>query len=39
MFFVVDKGMEPMDAVKASVNFATAHLGDTIVFYLLGSWC
>jgi uncharacterized membrane protein len=36
MFYVVDKGMAPMDAVKASINFTTSHLGDTIVFYLLG---
>ncbi|MFL6106113.1 MAG: hypothetical protein ACJ72L_04055 [Marmoricola sp.] len=35
MFFVVDKDMAPMDAVKASVSFMTGHLGDTIVFYLL----
>ena len=36
MFYVVDQGMAPMDAIKASVSFATSHLGDTIVFYLLG---
>ena len=36
MFFVVDKNMKPMDAIKASVNFVTSHLGDTIVFCLLG---
>jgi len=36
MFYVVDEGMEPMDAIRASVDFATSHLGDTIVFYLLG---
>ena len=36
MFYVVDKDMAPMDAAKASVKFATSHLGDTIVFYLLG---
>jgi uncharacterized membrane protein len=36
MFYVVDEDMAPMDAVKASVNFVTSHLGDTIVFYLLG---
>lgn len=36
MFYVVDKGMEPMDAIRASVTFATSHLGDTVVFYLLG---
>jgi uncharacterized membrane protein len=35
MFYVVDKGLEPMDAIKASVKFTTDHLGDTIVFYLL----
>jgi uncharacterized membrane protein len=36
MFYVVDEGMEPMDAVRASISFVTSHLGDTIVFYLLG---
>ena len=36
MFYVVDKDMAPMDAAKASVKFVTDHLGDTIVFYLLG---
>ena len=36
MFFVVDKGMCPVDACKASINFVTSHLGDTVVFYLLG---
>ena len=36
MFYVVDQGMAPMDAIKASVSFATSNLGDTIVFYLLG---
>jgi uncharacterized membrane protein len=36
MFYVVDQGMGPMDALKASVSFATSHLGETIVFYLLG---
>jgi uncharacterized membrane protein len=36
MFYVVDQDMDPMDAVKASVKFATDHLADTVVFYLLG---
>jgi uncharacterized membrane protein len=36
MFFVVDQDMKAVDAVKASVNFVTSHLGDTIVFWLLG---
>ncbi len=36
MFYVVDEDMSPVDAIKASVNFVTSHLGETIVFYLLG---
>lgn len=36
MFFVVDQNMKAVDAVKASVNFVTSHLGDTVVFWLLG---
>ncbi len=36
MFFVVDQNMKAMDAVRASVSFVTSHLGDTIVFWLLG---
>ena len=36
MFYVVDKNMGAIDAIKASVKFVTDHLGDTILFYLLG---
>ncbi len=36
MFFVVDRGMAPVDAVKASVSFVTANLANTLVYYLLG---
>lgn len=36
MFFVVDKQLAPVDAIKASVSLVTAHLGETIIFYLLG---
>jgi uncharacterized membrane protein len=36
MFYVVDKGMGAVDACKASISFVTSHLGDTVVFYLLG---
>ncbi len=36
MFFVVDRGMAPVDAVKASVSFVMANLSNTLVFYLLG---
>lgn len=39
LFFVVDKDMAPMDAIKASVSFTTSHLGETIVFYLLAIVC
>ena len=35
MFFVVDKDMAPMDAIKASISFMTSRLGDTILFYVL----
>lgn len=36
MFYVVDKDMDAVGACKASITFATSHLGDTVVFYLLG---
>ena len=36
IFFVVDRGMAPVDAIKASYAFVTAHLGPTIGYYLLG---
>lgn len=36
MFFVVDKDMAPMDAIKASVSLTTSRLGETILFYVLG---
>ncbi len=36
MFFVVDKNMAPVDAIKASVSLTTSRLGDTVVFYILG---
>lgn len=36
MFFVVDKDLAPVDAIKASISFMTGNLSSTIVFYLLG---
>lgn len=36
LFFVVDRNMEPVEAIKASFSFVTANLGHTIVYYLLG---
>jgi uncharacterized membrane protein len=36
MFYVVDKDMAPMDAIKASISLTTSKVGETILFYLLG---
>ncbi len=36
MYFVVDKDLAPMDAIKASISFTTSHLSETLVFYILG---
>ncbi len=36
MFYVVDKGLTPVEAIRASVSFVTGHLSETLVFYLLG---
>ena len=36
MFFVVDRAMAPVDAVKASISFVVANLSNTLVYYLLG---
>lgn len=39
MFYVVDKDMPAMDAVKASISLTTSRLGDTVLFYVLGIIC
>jgi len=39
MFYVVDKDMPALDAVKASVSLTTSRLGDTVLFYVLGLVC
>lgn len=36
MFYVVDKNMGPVEAIKASVALTTGKFADTVVFYLLG---
>jgi len=36
LFFVVDKNMAPMDAIKASVDFTKNNLGQTLVWYIVG---
>jgi uncharacterized membrane protein len=36
LFFVVDRGMEPVEAIKASYSFVTGNLGPTVLYYLLG---
>ncbi|WP_370248326.1 hypothetical protein [Nocardioides sp.] len=37
MYFVVDKNMEPVDAVKASVDLVRSRLGDTILWWLVAA--
>ncbi|MCW2785513.1 MAG: hypothetical protein JWP74_2030 [Marmoricola sp.] len=34
-YYVVDKHMSPIDALKASFSLTTSHFGSTFVFYLL----
>jgi uncharacterized membrane protein len=36
LFFVIDQNMSPVDAIKASFDFTTKNLGNTIVWYLVG---
>jgi uncharacterized membrane protein len=36
LFFVVDRNMEPIEAIKASYTFVTGNLGATLVYYILG---
>lgn len=35
MYFVIDKGMSPVDAIKASFSLTTSRLGETLVFAIL----
>lgn len=39
MFYVVDKDLPAVEAVKASVSLTTSRLGDTVLFYVLGIIC
>jgi uncharacterized membrane protein len=36
MYFVMDKDMAPMDAVRASWELTTKNLGSTVVWYIVG---
>lgn len=36
LYFVIDKDMAPVEAIKASVNLVKDNLGNTIVWYLVG---
>lgn len=36
MYFVVDRNLSGVEAIKASVTFVTSRLGETLVFMLLG---
>jgi uncharacterized membrane protein len=35
LYYVVDKGLSGMDAIKASFSLVTSRIGETILFYLL----
>jgi uncharacterized membrane protein len=39
MFYVVDKGLSGVEAIKASVSLVTSKLGETILFYILAAVC
>ena len=36
LYFVMDKGLAPIEAIKASVNLVKDNLGTTIVWYIVG---
>lgn len=35
LYFVVDRGMAPVEAIAASFRFVSSHVADTLVFYIL----
>lgn len=35
LYFLIDKGLAPVDAIKASFSFVNKNLGSTIIWYLL----
>lgn len=37
LYFVLDKGLSPVEAVKASIDFTRENLGQTVVWYVVGS--
>jgi uncharacterized membrane protein len=39
MYFVVDKGLDGMGAIKAGVDFLMGNIGNLIVFYILAAVC
>lgn len=36
LYFVIDKNMSPVDAIKASVNLVKDNLGPTLIWYIVG---
>lgn len=36
LYFLVDRDLPPVEAIKASVTFTRAHLGETILWYIVG---
>ena len=36
LYFVIDKNMSPVDAIKASIDLCTKNLGNTVIWYIVG---
>jgi uncharacterized membrane protein len=36
LYFVMDKGLAPVDAIKASVNLVKDNIGTTLIWYIVG---
>lgn len=36
LYFVIDKGLAPVEAIRASVNLVKDNLGNTLVWYIVG---
>ena len=36
LYFVLDKGLAPVEAIKASVNLVKDNLGSAVIWYIVG---
>ena len=36
LYFLLDKGLSPVDAIKASISFTTQNLGNVLIWYIVG---